>query len=96
MPVGLLSLKLHLPHCHTLKAKRSQLAAILARLRKVFNIAIVEYDYLDAPQSSLLMISTVSNQTAHIQQIFSAIINDMETRFPEAQIIDETTEINPC
>jgi uncharacterized protein YlxP (DUF503 family) len=42
MAIGLLTLHLSIPDCHSLKQKRSRVQPIIARLHREFNIAAAE------------------------------------------------------
>jgi uncharacterized protein YlxP (DUF503 family) len=45
MPVGLLTLELHLPEAQSLKDKRQVLRSLKDRLRRHFNVAVAELDF---------------------------------------------------
>jgi len=54
MPVGLLTLEIHLPYSHSLKEKRAVLRKIKDRLRSRFNVAVAEMDHRDVWQLATL------------------------------------------
>lgn len=87
--VGLLSIKIYLPGCSSLKEKRSRLQPILLRLRKYFNAGIAETALHDVHQSSWVSCAIVSNQGRSIQQTSEEIIRYIETHYPE-EIIEES------
>jgi uncharacterized protein YlxP (DUF503 family) len=45
MPVGLLTLELHIQHAQSLKDKRQVLRSLKDRLRAKFNVAVAELEY---------------------------------------------------
>ena len=47
MPVGLLTLELHLPDAQSLKDKRQVLRSLKDKLRAHFNVAVAELDFED-------------------------------------------------
>jgi len=47
MPIGLLTLEIHIPDARTLKDKRQVLRSLKDRLRSRFNVAIAELDHQD-------------------------------------------------
>ncbi len=54
MPVGLLTLEIHLPYSHSLKEKRAVLRKVRDRLRSRFNVAVAELDHRDVWQVATL------------------------------------------
>ena len=93
MSVGILSLTIHLPDCHSLKEKRRLVKPILARLHKEFNISVVEYDHLDSWQSCELLIACAASQGNHAEQILSRVITFYESHWPDLPLTHEKIEI---
>ena len=54
MPVGLLTLEIHLPYAHSLKEKRMVVQRLRDRLRRKFNVAVAELDHQDLWQRAVL------------------------------------------
>jgi len=54
MPVGLLTLELHIEHAQSLKDKRQVLRSLKDRLRAKFNVAVAELEYHDTWQRSVV------------------------------------------
>lgn len=73
MPVGLLTLEIHLPHSHSLKEKRQVLRKLKERLRARFNVAVAELDHQDTWQRALVGIVSVSNQNLPLAQLLEAV-----------------------
>lgn len=61
MPVGLLTLELHLPYAHSLKEKRMVIRKFQDRLRARFNVSVSELDHQDVWQRSLIGVAAVSS-----------------------------------
>ena len=54
MPVGLLTLELHIPDAQSLKDKRQVLRSLKDRLRRDFNVAVAELEHHDTWQRSVV------------------------------------------
>jgi uncharacterized protein len=74
MPVGLLTLELHLPEAHSLKDKRQVLRSLKDRLRRHFNVAVAELDFQDVWQSSVIGVVTLSNAEQHVEQSLQMVL----------------------
>jgi uncharacterized protein YlxP (DUF503 family) len=73
MTVGLLTLKLQLPGCLTLKEKRHRLKGVIEKVRSRFNVSASEVDYHDLHQSALIGVAMVSTERAFIEQVFARV-----------------------
>jgi uncharacterized protein len=73
MPVGLLTLEIHLPYSHSLKEKRAVLRKIRDRLRSRFNVAVAELDDRDVWQVATLGIVSISDS----QPLLDAVLRDV-------------------
>ena len=73
MPVGLLTLEIHLPYSHSLKEKRALLRKIRDRLRSRFNVAVAELDHRDVWQVATLGIVSISDS----QPLLDAVLRDV-------------------
>lgn len=93
MTVGILSLAFHLPHCHSLKEKRSLIKPITVRLHKEFNISVVEYGHQDAWQSCELLIACAASPGAKAEQILTSVITFFESHWPDLPVTCEKIEI---
>jgi uncharacterized protein len=77
MPVGLLSVDLHLPGARSLKDKRMLLRSVKDRLRK-FNVAVAEIEHHDLWQRAGLGIVAIGTTDAHVDQELSAVVREIE------------------
>ncbi|MBE0408535.1 MAG: DUF503 domain-containing protein [Anaerolineales bacterium] len=93
MPVGLLTLHVHLPGCSSLKEKRRRLKPLLARLHREFNISVAELEDMDVWQDAILQCALVSNDNGHVQRSLQVIVHWIETYWPDVTIVDQQLEI---
>jgi hypothetical protein len=78
MPVGLLTLELHLPDARSLKDKRQVLRSLKDRLRSHFNVAVAELDHLELWQRALVGVVTLSNDPHHLEESLQAVLAESE------------------
>lgn len=78
MPVGLLTLEIHLPYAHSLKEKRAVLRKIRDRLRARFNVAVAELDHQDVWQQATLGVVSVSNSQPLLESVFRQVLAESE------------------
>ena len=78
MPIGLLTLEIHLTDSHSLKDKRQVLRSLKDRLRARFNVAVAELDHHDLWQRALLGVVSVSPDQRHLQQSLQAAADESE------------------
>jgi uncharacterized protein len=78
VPIGLLTLEIHIPDARSLKDKRQVLRSLKDRLRGRFNVAIAELDHQDTWQRSQVGIVSLSNDEAHLEQSLRAVFDEAE------------------
>jgi uncharacterized protein YlxP (DUF503 family) len=78
MPVGLLTLELHIPDAQSLKDKRQVLRSLKDRLRAKFNVAVAELEYHDTWQRSVVGIVTLSNEEHHVQESLQHVLDEAD------------------
>lgn len=86
LEISLLTLKLFLPGCGSLKQKRSLLSPILARLHKEFNVSVAEIGLQDVWQSAWLGCAILSTDADHNARVLNKVVIFVETHFPEVQV----------
>ena len=91
--IGVCTIELYLPGMTSLKDKRSVLKSMLARMRNTFNVSNAEVDHQDIWQSAVIAVSTVSNSSAHANQMITSVLKWIENTFPDVQIVGEDIEI---
>jgi uncharacterized protein len=78
MPIGFLTLEIHIPDARSLKDKRHVLRSLRDRLRANFNVAVAELDYLDLWQRARVGVVSLSNDGKHLEESFAAILAESE------------------
>lgn len=78
MPVGLLTLELHIPEAQSLKDKRQVLRSLKDRLRGQFNVAVAELDHHDVWQRSVVGIVTLSNEDSHVEESLQHVLAEAD------------------
>lgn len=78
MPVGLLTLELHIPEAQSLKDKRQVLRSLKDRLRGQFNVAVAELDHHDVWQRSVIGIVTLSNEQGHVEESLQNVLAEAD------------------
>ena len=78
MPIGVLTLELHLPEAHSLKEKRFVVRKIKDRLRSRFNVAVAELDHQDLWQRALLGVVSISSDRKVLQNLLEAVQRESE------------------
>jgi uncharacterized protein len=78
MPVGLLTLEIHLPYAHSLKEKRAVLRKIRDRLRARFNVAVAELDHRDVWQHATLGVVSISDSQPLLNSVFQQVLRESE------------------
>ena len=93
MFIGACTLELDLPGMGSLKDKRSLIKSLSARLHKEFNVSVAEVDLLDAWQSTILGIATVSTSAIHAQNLLNNMVRWLETHRPDLEVVDHYVEL---
>lgn len=78
MPIGLLTLEIHISDARSLKDKRQVLRSLKDRLRAHFNVAVAELDHQDVWQRSRVGVVSISNEGKHLEESMSAIAAESE------------------
>ena len=92
MPVGLLTLEIHLPYAHSLKEKRMVVQRLKDRLRRKFNVAVAEVDHQDLWQRAVLGVASVSSSEFNLRQVLHGAQAESE-HLLEGDLLDATIEI---
>jgi len=78
MPVGLLTLELHLAEAQSLKDKRQVLRSLKDRLRAHFNVAVAELDFEDTWQRSVIGVVTLANEDHHVEETLQRVLAEAD------------------
>jgi uncharacterized protein len=78
MPVGLLTLELHIAEAQSLKDKRQILRSLKERLRANFNVAVAELDFADTWQRSVIGVVTLSNEEQQVEEALQKVLAEAD------------------
>ena len=78
MPVGLLTLELHIPDARSLKDKRQVLRSLKDKLCREFNVAVAELDQQDVWQRSVVGVVTLSNEEKHVKESLQKVLDEAD------------------
>jgi uncharacterized protein YlxP (DUF503 family) len=91
MPVGLLTLELHLPYAHSLKEKRLVIRRLQERLRARFNVAVSELDHQDLWQRSLIGVAALASDNSVVEATLRSVDEEAISLFPSEIVRSEMT-----
>jgi len=92
MPVGLLTLELHIPDAQSLKDKRQVLRSLKDKLRREFNVAVAELEHQDTWQRSVVGVVTISNEEKHVHEVLQKVLDEAD-RILGSFLINQAMEI---
>ena len=92
MPVGLLTLELHIPDAQSLKDKRQVLRSLKDKLRREFNVAVAEMEHQDSWQRSVVGVVTLSNEEKHVAEVLQKVLDEAD-RILGSFLINQAVEI---
>jgi uncharacterized protein YlxP (DUF503 family) len=78
MPIGLLTLEIHISDAQSLKDKRQVLRSLKDRLRAHFNVAVAELGHQETWQRSRVGVVTISGDGKHLDESLQAIAEESE------------------
>lgn len=78
MPIVFCSLELYLPHCHSLKEKRSVVRKTAGRLRSRFNFSVSELEYQDSWQRARLGAVSVGSDRRTLEKVAEQLVREGE------------------
>jgi len=93
MKIGVCKVRLRLPGNRSLKGKRQVLRSIKDRLRNKFNISVAEVEDQQLWQLMTLGLACVSNDTRHLNEVMSKVVNFIESIKGDAELLDYEVEI---
>jgi len=73
--IGTLKFILQIPNCNSLKAKRSIIKRLTARIKKRFNVAVAEIDLQDVKDRASLAAVSVSSDISYLNGQLDLILN---------------------
>ena len=78
MPVGLLTLELHIPDAQSLKDKRQVLRSLKDGCGGNFNVAVAELEHQDTWQRSVVGVVTLSNEEKHVKEVLQKVLDEAD------------------
>ncbi len=93
MPLGVLTIRLLITGCTSLKEKRSHVKPIIARLHREFNLSVAEMGRQDVWQETEIACAMVSNDVNLIYRTLQTVTQYIETHWPDCPIIGQEREI---
>jgi uncharacterized protein len=90
--VSLLTIKLYLPGCESLKEKRGLLQPLISKLRKEFNLSVSEVGLQDVWQSAWIGCAALSNDADHNSRVLNKAVELIEKEFPNLEITEHHIE----
>ena len=91
--IGILTIRLHLPGCASLKEKRGRLKPLMNQLHKKFNVSVAEMERQDMWQEAVIACALVNNNGTQIQRSLQSVVKWLEGNWPDGDVIDEKIEI---
>ncbi len=91
MIVGLMEIDLRIEDSFSLKDKRRVLKSLIDRTKRNFNVSIAEIDNNDMYNFATIGLSTVSNSSRFVDEVFDKILNYLQLNF-NIEIIDARRE----
>jgi len=73
MPIGLLTLEIHIPDARSLKDKRQVLRSLKDTLRAHFNVAVAELEHQETWQRSRVGVVSICGDPKHLEESIAAI-----------------------
>ncbi len=93
MKVGVLQLHLRLVSSDSLKAKRSRLLPLLARLRREFNVSAAEVGMQDSWQDAVVACAVVNTQGGQAERTLQAVVDWVERHWHDAEVVSDQIEL---
>ena len=93
MNIGALRVRLRIPENHSLKGKRMVVRSVTSRVKNKFNVSIAEIDDQDMWQVATLGITCVSNDSRHVNETLSQVMNFIEANRGDAEVLDYEIEL---
>lgn len=91
--LGLLTFRLHLPACASLKEKRGRLKPLLARLHRQFNVSAAEMGLQDKWQEAIIACAMVGNDAVYLRSALETVRRWAEANWPDGDVLDTRIEI---
>jgi hypothetical protein len=91
--VGLLTIELYIPGTTSLKEKRGIVKPLIARIRKEFNVSVVEAGDNDRLGHAVLAVAAVSPSRDYVHGLLTQVAESVAEWRLDAELVDWTIEI---
>jgi uncharacterized protein YlxP (DUF503 family) len=78
MPIGLLTLEIHISDARSLKDKRQVVRSLKDRLCAHYNVAVAELEHQDLWQRARIGVVSISGDGKHLEESMQAIAEESE------------------
>ncbi|HEX4074424.1 MAG TPA: DUF503 domain-containing protein [Candidatus Acidoferrales bacterium] len=78
MPIGLLTLEIHISDARSLKDKRQVLRSLKDRLRAHYNVAVAELEHQELWQRSRVGVVSISGDSKYLEESLEAVAAESE------------------
>ncbi len=92
MVVGVGSVDLYIPQCHSLKEKRGVVRRVVQRVKNQFEISVAEVESLDLHQKATIGFAVVSNDSRLANSVLSKVVSFIEELYL-AEVIRADLEV---
>ncbi|MGI6526619.1 MAG: DUF503 domain-containing protein [Caldicoprobacterales bacterium] len=92
MVAAVITVKLYAPWVHSLKEKRMIVKGLTEKLRKKFNVSVIESDAQDIHQTMILSIAFLAHNTALTDSIGEKVCSFIETN-TDAEVVEVKMEL---
>lgn len=75
MTLQLMTVRLHLPHVHSLKEKRMVLQSLIARIQNKFHLSVIEADEQDIHQVAVIAVAALGGSRTLTDSILDRVID---------------------
>ena len=90
MPIGCLTLEIHLSESRSLKDKRQVMRSLKDRLRHRFNVSVAELDGQDSWQHAVVGIVAISAAGGYLEKALQAALEESERILGRGLVGDDT------
>ena len=92
MIIGVLQLKLFIPHSGSLKSRRQVLKSLKDKIRHKFNVSVAEIDSSDKWQSGTMAVACVNSDRRLVDSVLSKVVDLVDAK-GGAELVDYSIEI---
>ena len=93
MVIGIVTIELHIPMIDSLKAKRSVIKPIIARLRSEYNVSVAEVGQQDSWRNAVLGVACVSSDQDYAHGLLTKVVESVERWRLDVELVDYEIEL---